>query len=349
MLKKLVNEAHCVLRIKAEGPLLIKSGYDTVHGANMTPVVTYRYGRPELYLPGSSLKGVFRSHIEKVICSLQPQVVCNPFLRLRDDVSQSKEERQLKTEALSDYRYSCGDRFERLKGDESGKQKRELSTSEIYKESCPACRLFGSTSFIGRIAISDAHLVDSAGDEHISQKTERRDGIGIDRLTGGTSHGAKFEMEVITTGVTFETTIHLRNFEIWQLGMLFIVIQDMEDQLIYIGSGRSRGLGKVTASFDNQERDWHHGGITTISMLGSKEPGKELRGLGAWLDSKARRGYGVTEDDRLVLSAEVQQKPRGIRNFRSFKDEALSHLKADSIEHFIQRMRGWSHIEEREQ
>ena len=77
------------------------------------------------------------------------------------------------------------------------------------------------------------------------QKTEQRDGIGIDRFTGGAASGAKFDLEVVSSGVKFETRIHMRNFEVWQLGMLMLIVQDLGDSLIRIGSGRSRGLGNV--------------------------------------------------------------------------------------------------------
>src|SRR6266487_6073720 len=102
MLKKLVNEAYCVLRITTTGPILIKSGYATVSEPDMTPVRTYRNGRLELFLPGSSLKGVFRSHLEKIICSLASQVVCNPFLKEKP----GQQPTGLARKALEDYRYS---------------------------------------------------------------------------------------------------------------------------------------------------------------------------------------------------------------------------------------------------
>src|ERR1700730_4333310 len=79
MLKKLVNEAYFTLRITTTGPLLIRSGRATISGPDMTPVLTYRNGQQEIFLPGSSLKGVFRSHSEKIVCSLKPRVVCYPF------------------------------------------------------------------------------------------------------------------------------------------------------------------------------------------------------------------------------------------------------------------------------
>src|SRR5581483_5893195 len=229
MLKKMVNEAFCTLRITTTGPLLIKSGHASISGPDMTPVLTFRNGKQEAFIPGSSLKGVFRSHIEKIVCSLKSHIVCYPF--------EGNEERQADPEQRkSDYRDSCGGRFNQMAKNDRERKLLENRTDLIYADSCPTCRLYGSTGFIGRISISDAYLA-----PNFKAITEQRDGVGIDRLTGGASHGAKFELEVVSTGAIFETDIHLRNFEIWQLGMLFVVLQDLEDELIRIGSGRSRG------------------------------------------------------------------------------------------------------------
>ena len=270
MLKKLMNEAFCTLRITTTGPLLVKSGHATVSGPDMTPVLTFRNGKQEVFIPGSSLKGVFRSHVEKIVGSLQPHVACYPFDGPEDRMV-DKEQRQ------SDFRESCGGVLTSYASKNSDQRKYlEQHTDEAYAFSCPVCRLFGSTGFIGRIAIGDAYLASK-------EIKEQRDGVGIDRLTGGASHGAKFELEVVSTGVTFETTIHLRNFEIWQLGMLFVVLQDLKDELIHIGSGRSRGLGKVTATLSDQAFEGRPGGFVTSTLRDSAEPENQLWGLGRWL------------------------------------------------------------------
>src|SRR5579872_6093994 len=130
MLKALVNEARLRLDITTMGPLLIKTGYATIIGADMAPVQTYRNGQREVYLPGSSLKGVFRSHIEKVINSIKPQTACNPLSRLNE--KDTRDDRRL-------YRVSCGARF--------NSKTSPLSPQEVYADSCPTSRLFGSTSF----------------------------------------------------------------------------------------------------------------------------------------------------------------------------------------------------------
>src|SRR5207249_7157390 len=119
---------------------------------------------------------------------------------------------------------------------------------------------------------------------------------------GGTGGGAKFDLEVVTAGTTFTTAIHLRNFEIWQLGMLFVIIQDMEDELIRIGSGRSRGLGKVRATINEEVAGSHDGGVVLSSVRRSnpekQEPKDKVWGLGRWLDSEYHL-YGTEPDDEL--------------------------------------------------
>ncbi|MDQ2904244.1 MAG: CRISPR-associated RAMP protein Csx7 [Chloroflexota bacterium] len=325
MLKKLVNEAFCTLRITTTGPLLVKSGHASVSGPDMTPVLTWRNGKQEVFLPGSSLKGVVRSHLEKIVCSLKPRVVCYPF--------EGNEDRQADMDQRQQYyRDSCGGMFNQYsKRSEDNRRRLEERTDLVYGASCPTCRLFGSTGFIGRLAISDAHL---ASDE----LKEQRDGVGIDRLTGGASHGAKFELEVVSTGVAFETDIHLRNFEIWQLGMLFVVLQDMQDELIHIGSGRSRGLGKVTATLKEQGSEARPGGFVTSTIRQSEEPEQQLWGLGRWLHDGS---YGTWADDYLELKQSGERSDRGIRTRRSFQGEALTSLREASIDQFIERMRAW--------
>lgn len=317
MLRKLMNEAYFTLRITATGPLLVKSGYASVSGPDMTPVLTFRNKQKEVFLPGSSLKGVFRSHIEKIVCSLRPHVVCYPF-------SSSEDSEEVLKQRRKDYLDSCSAWFtKRAKFGED-------STESVYTDSCPACRLFGSTGFIGRVAIEDAYVV-------TEQTKERRDGVGIDRLTGGASNGAKFELEVVSSGVAFETDIHLRNFEMWQLGMLFVVIQDMEDELVRIGSGRSRGLGRVKAQIVEESRNGRPGGVATCTIRGNNEPDTELWGLGRWLNDGS---YGTERSDFVPL-AHPERVERGIRSVCAFTGENLQALQRASINAFIERIKNW--------
>ena len=303
MLKQLINEALLSLTITTTGPVLVRSGHATLSGPDMTPVLTYRDGNWQVYLPGSSLKGVFRSHLEKIGRTLnQNNAICNPFHRHPE----SDE--------------FCGSRLQRRK--DSGKS---IDSQIAYRVSCPICRLFGSTEFIGRISVNDAYLVDF----NAQNPVESRHGVGIDRLTGGAFRSALFDLEVVSSGVAFQTEIYLRNFEIWQLGMVLLLVQDMQDGLIRIGSGRSRGLGSVKGATD----------AVTINHIGSSAtyPAHEVWGLGKFLQEE----YGTSPDDMLSLDAFPERKQRGLRMQAEFRDDNLKHLSDQAIKTCVERLQAW--------
>ncbi len=268
MFKRLLNECIIDLTIRPEGALLIKSGLAQVSGVDMAWVTVPRNGNLEPFLPGSSLKGTIRSHAERIARTFKEIAACNP-LGGKDDEHRS-----------------CGTALEMMKKNK-GESEAELNTPLVYQLSCPICRLFGNTFLMGRLATEDAYAV---GDP---PQPEHRDGVGIDRFTGGAAHGAKFEMEVITGG-KFKTALHLQNFELWQLGLIGFVLRDMCDGLIRMGSGKSRGLGKVVAEVNNiilyyigqQEKRAQNGRIT-------------LAGVGALFPQAG--DYGMVENDRLEI------------------------------------------------
>ena len=302
MLKRLVNEARFQMKIITTGPLLVKSGHATVTGPDMTPVLTFRNGVAQVYIPGSSLKGVFRSHVEKVIRTLRPGevVVSNPF-------------------EASGAEQSSGNWFT-----ERDKAKEKLDNAMVYRQSCPVSRLFGSTWFIGRVSIGDAYLVN----ETPPIPTEVRDGVGIDRLSGGAARTAKFDMEVVSAGTEFQAEVVLRNFECWQLGALLLVTQDIQDGLIRIGSGRSRGLGAVTAKIP---------GIS-INHLGATQDRHPdvIWGLGKYLAPD--RTYGTYVDDVISVPGAPAVTMRGIRQMQSFSGDSLGQLTAVAVQDFVKRM-----------
>lgn len=309
MLKRLVNEAHFTLTITTTGPVLIRSGHATLLGPDMTPVLTYRDGDRQVYLPGSSLKGVLRSHLEKVGRTLQQRegVVCNPF---QDPPAVDA---------------SCGKRFQHRKD----KTKDAIPSDVAYRDSCPICRLFGSTEFIGRVSINDAYLTQWTGRNPV----ERRDGVGIDRLTGGSFGGALFDLEAVSSGVEFATEIRLRNFEVWQLGMLLVAVQDMADELVRIGSGRSRGLGSVKGRVDT----------LIISYVGSVDgkPAQEVWGLGKFHSPEEREAYGTWADDFISLTHPPEAERRGLRMQTTFRDASLGDLRGQAAGAFVDRIQSW--------
>lgn len=257
MHKKLANELSLEFRIRPEGPLLIKSGQEA--GADPTLLdmsfvrTTHALLGRTVYLPGSSLKGALRSYCEKVGRTVGLPV-CDP---LKPD--------------------SCGRRLERLAKTADG--------AKIYAELCPICRIFGHTVMASHLHVSDAY---PTPDTAIAvNQTEERDGVAIDRVSGAVAVGP-FQLEVVTRG-EFAASLRLRNFQLWQVGLLAVALRDTAGQRVPLGFARSRGLGRVSLHYDRLE----------ISYPGQFKPGSE-REFGRLL-------YGVTglvDEDEYGFAAE---------------------------------------------
>jgi len=263
VLKQLVSECLIDLHIIPKGPILIKSGVATISGPDMAFVKVWRNGREEVYLPGSSLKGVLRSHAERIARTLNRAAACDPFAKKEDDMT------------------FCGNCFEERKKQEFEGKNSDKINQLVYADSCPICRLFGSTWYAGRLATTDAYAVGKP------PAPQPRDGVGIDRFTGGSAPGVKFDLEVVTEG-RFKTTLHLRNFELWQLGLVAFLLQDLKDGLLRIGASKSRGLGKVCGEVQEVK----------LYYLGRNVPGPDagkfpLCGVGALAGEQLAGKYGM--------------------------------------------------------
>jgi CRISPR/Cas system CSM-associated protein Csm3 (group 7 of RAMP superfamily) len=218
------NEALFKISLNPDTPILIKAGGEGASGLDptlpdMSFVRTTRSGRePEVYLPGSSLRGVIRGYAEKLLRSIDSRLACNPT--------------QIGGDGGKSLKPACF----------SGKDPTKLSGVEVYNKSCYACRLFGNTGLAGRTRFGDLYLQSEA-------VLETRYGVAIDRITGAVAQGP-FEFETLTRGM-FTGSLTVRNFTIGQLGLLAAAFLDMSDGLVPIGFGKSKGLGRVKVNFES--------------------------------------------------------------------------------------------------
>jgi CRISPR-associated protein Csm3 len=304
MLKKLVNHAVVELNISPIDPMLIKSGQATVSGVDMSFVKTYKHGQEaEPFIPGSSMKGLVRSYAEKICRSLraEPVPVCLPYL----DFERANQNERAQA--------SCGSRFERFQ------DKDNIPSSEVYRLSCPACRLFGSQRFLGRLATSDGYITEEFK-KNAKPLLEVRDGVAIDRLTGGTAGNAKYDLEVLTKG-EFGTQIEIQNFERWQLGLLGLVIRDMTEGLVRIGMGKSRGLGRIQTT------------VTGFRITYFGKPQENLVGMAPLVSEEEAGNYGFFRETGSVsaLPDKTRQGLRYTYDLTSTWQAALDPAVADLV------------------
>ncbi len=288
MHKQLINEAIINLVIEPDGPILIKAGGSGADPTrpDMEFVRTNYDGKETIYLPGSSLKGIIRSHCERIARTVDTKerrnkrketllLSCNPLAE-GDKKGQSD--------------FSCNKYFEKkenkLQIEKIAKEKKTSRGAEIYKCSCFVCQMYGNTALASHVQITDAYPV-----EVDKVVTEARSGTAIDRIYGSVLPGALFQFEVATQG-TFKTEIYIKNFTTSQLGLLALALRDLQMQRISIGFAKSRGLGRVKADVDSVLVRYPSGTFWSI------ENGI-VYGVGA-LPCETN-GYGFRKDDSVIV------------------------------------------------
>jgi CRISPR/Cas system CSM-associated protein Csm3 (group 7 of RAMP superfamily) len=264
-----LNQMRIDLSLTPRAPLLIRTGRK---GADPTRpelecVRTAWGGTSSVYVPGSSLKGVMRSHAERLL--LSENVSITPTF------TQSRVFNQ------------------RTEGDRA------------YSGTSPLGRTFGNLHLKGHVAVSD--LLPGAFDQEGSPERERqiaqanaveqRNGVAIDRLLGSAASRALFDQEIVVQG-RFDGRIVLRNVQLYQLALVLLVLRDLDEGYVQLGSGTTRGNGWVRAEVRS---------LTIETRSGRGETGV-LRGVGAMRPEGER--YGLFQGDSVPLPPELQPATR---------------------------------------
>ncbi|MGQ9533086.1 MAG: type III CRISPR-associated RAMP protein Csx7 [Desulfotomaculales bacterium] len=184
------------------------------------PVVMVE-GRP--YIPGSSLRGVLRAHIERMVRTLEPGVgggqgACDPL---------NEPAWCIPRETMRNLR---GEARKRGAGAD------DWLAQQVWERSCRVCRVFGSPWLASRVRIAD--LFSSNGARPVV-----RDGVAIDREKEAVRN--KFDFEVVPPGTRFGLEIVAENLAPEERGLLWLGLRELEAGRIAVGGFRGRGLGRV--------------------------------------------------------------------------------------------------------
>lgn len=196
--------------------LHIGSGW-TMGSSSDDPVIRTPDGRP--FIPGSSLKGAFRSTVEKLApaaglwsCGLAEGQGCVG--------AQGEEQREFNKVRSPDW------------SDEELLQ-------ELDQLLCATCKLFGSPYAASRIIFSDLLPEGESADKTI----QIRDGVAIDRDSEKAVDRLKYDYEVVAPAQTFHVEILLEDPTDTDLALTCLGLSEFVSGLGYIGGNRSRGLG----------------------------------------------------------------------------------------------------------
>src|SRR5258706_6967445 len=142
------------------------------------------------FIPGSSLRGVVRSHVERIVGTLEPRRAsgnfagrgaCDPVVETAWCVTK---------EQMGEWREEVRQRRRRNEDAD------QWLAQQVWDRSCRVCRVFGSPWLASRVRIADLHPAERA---HI--RIERRDGVAIHREKETVQH--KYDFETVPVGSAF--------------------------------------------------------------------------------------------------------------------------------------------------
>jgi CRISPR-associated RAMP protein (TIGR02581 family) len=163
------------------------------------------------YIPGSSIKGVFRN-VAVQLARAKGLNVCSG----------------LSKETCMDKEYAAGETL-------------LDHIQSLLREGS----IFGAPSFSGHVSFSDAYPVDERGNV-LDVLTGVRAGIAIDRRTGAAYPGALYHVEYVEPGSKFKFMIHTTNLPNYAIGLLAKILRMIHQGWVRIGGFKTRGFGEVS-------------------------------------------------------------------------------------------------------
>lgn len=203
------------LRVGAGGELAEPTATDL-------PVLRDAQHRP--YIPGSSLRGVLRSHLERLVRGLEPgpgrlgRGACKPV--------HADTEWCVTSKMVEEWREQV----------RQGRQTDDWLADQIWDHSCRVCQTFGNTWLASRVRLADLYTPDQL-------EAEIRDGVAIDRDKETVQH--KYDFEAVAEGARFRLKIVAENLEDEAVGLLWLGLRELERGHIQVGGFKGRGLGWV--------------------------------------------------------------------------------------------------------
>lgn len=190
------------------------------------PIIKDALGKP--FIPGSSIKGIFRSFAEALFSTEiglkhlnknndeNYKKPCN-FNKMCLDTKENKDE------------------LKKLK-EEQNDSKHEKIAQYVFNNICVICRVFGSAESSGKLLFSDAKLINDC-------VAEVRTGNAIDRDLNVTLKNHVFDYEVIPKDTSFVFKLILENTNNEERQIIKTLLYAAENEMMHIGGNITRGLG----------------------------------------------------------------------------------------------------------
>ena len=200
------------------------------------------------YIPGSSFRGYLSTKLERLLVKengfkffdketgeelneADVKLIFGYTNLLKKENKKFVEEKRIIRRVLKEFLDK--DSIERVLNDENEKDNKDFEEAKKY------------SSMAGRVHISDMLIISDVD-------SIKRDGIKIDRNTGATKDGAKFDYNIIPLGAKFKFEMELDNVEEYQLDLIKLALKDILDEDLF-GGKLSRGIGKCKLNIEKIE------------------------------------------------------------------------------------------------
>jgi CRISPR-associated protein Csm3 len=227
IIREVVFEGYLV----AESPLRIGVGRESPLGSAVDLAVLRMNlnGKLVPYIPGSSLKGVFRSTAIQ-LANRKGLTVCSG----------------LSKGTCMDLRYPEFDGKTLLeKIQEEIRNRNYRRAIELFHEkACLLCKVFGAPSFTGHSEFNDSYPVNENGEVQ-DAPVGVRTGIAINRRTGAVHMGALYQVEYVEPGARFRFSIRTTNLPNYALGLLAKILRMVNEGWVRVGGFKTRGFGEL--------------------------------------------------------------------------------------------------------
>jgi len=267
-------------------------------------------------IPGPSVRGVFRSHCERILRTLawhysgeirnEYKMHCPAAVDLWEVDEQMQNQIKEKWEQIM-----RGEGTEEEKWHKAGKEIANL----VWQESDLAEKMFGSTFWKSLVTVSEAYIPE---DEAREWHDLLFDHLAVERFSGGAMEGKKFDALPITQA-TFEGKIAVWGDEPFMLGLVSLFFKDLCDGLVRFGSSKTRGYGKLLGKLKKVEAFLLHG-TNLAKQLGIQQEAGKVWHYKCWElpDRKfpeCLQDEGLT-DLRNLLCEGVRKLNELVKNFR---------------------------------
>lgn len=232
------------------------------------------------YIPGSSLKGVFRSWATTIARSKGLNVCTGLSKETCMDI------REVDGKKLRAHIHS------KLKGGNSS-----AAMKIFWDTACLMCKIFGAPGYSSKVHFSDAYPIDENGNPTPTLKGVRT-GIAINRRTGAVFRGALYTVEYVEPGARFKFNVRCENLPNYALGLLSSILKMIDSGEIKIGGFKTRGFGACRVeNLKVLNRDLNSEGTTLMKALDEKDKPVNLEELvktsNGWLIAEGRNAWKV--------------------------------------------------------